>query len=79
MPSGAAPYGTCKPHAVRGPDQLIDIEGWVLGRGRTTFVHALNGTALAVSRILIALLESFHREDASVRIAAKRAHFFSSF
>jgi seryl-tRNA synthetase len=38
------------------------------GGGRNPFVHTLNGTALAVSRTLIALLENFQREDGSVRI-----------
>ena len=34
------------------------------------FVHLLNGTALAVSRVLIALLENHQREDGSVLIPA---------
>lgn len=38
------------------------------GTGRNPFVHTLNGTALAVSRTLIALLENFQREDGGVRI-----------
>ena len=38
------------------------------GGGRNPFVHTLNGTALAVSRTLIALLENFQREDGGVRI-----------
>ena len=54
--------------------------------GRSVFVHMLNGTAVAVSRTLIALLENFQQEDGSVllpealqpyagfgRIAAKSA------
>ncbi|MGO9411218.1 MAG: serine--tRNA ligase [Spirochaetia bacterium] len=36
--------------------------------GKNAFVHTLNGTALAVSRTLIALLENFQREDGSVEI-----------
>lgn len=36
--------------------------------GKNPFVHTLNGTALAVSRTLIALLENFQREDGGVRI-----------
>ena len=31
--------------------------------GKNAFVHTLNGTALAVSRTLIALLENFQKED----------------
>jgi seryl-tRNA synthetase len=41
------------------------------GGGKNPFVHTLNGTALAVSRTLIALLENFQREDGSVRIPVK--------
>lgn len=37
-------------------------------RGRTEFVHTLNGTALATSRVLIALLENYQEPDGSVRI-----------
>ncbi|MDR7391778.1 MAG: serine--tRNA ligase [Armatimonadota bacterium] len=36
--------------------------------GRTEFVHTLNGTALATSRVLIALLENYQQPDGSVRI-----------
>ena len=34
--------------------------------GRNAFVHTLNGTAVAVSRTLIALLENFQREDGTI-------------
>jgi seryl-tRNA synthetase len=36
--------------------------------GKNAFVHTLNGTAVAVSRTLIALLENFQREDGSVSL-----------
>jgi seryl-tRNA synthetase len=36
--------------------------------GKNKFVHMLNGTAVAVSRALIAILENFQQEDGSVRI-----------
>lgn len=36
--------------------------------GKTRFVHMLNGTAVAVSRALIALLENGQQKDGSVRI-----------
>jgi seryl-tRNA synthetase len=36
--------------------------------GKNLFVHTLNGTALAVSRTLIALLENFQNEDGSVTL-----------
>ncbi len=37
-------------------------------RGRTEYVHTLNGTALATSRVLIALLENYQEADGSVRV-----------
>jgi seryl-tRNA synthetase len=40
------------------------------GTGKNPFVHTLNGTALAVSRTLIALLENFQREDGTVGLPA---------
>ncbi|MFP4443172.1 MAG: serine--tRNA ligase [Spirochaetia bacterium] len=39
--------------------------------GKPKHVHMLNGTAVAVSRALIALLENHQREDGSVRIPEK--------
>lgn len=39
--------------------------------GKTRFVHMLNGTALAVSRALVALLENFQKEDGSVDIPSE--------
>jgi seryl-tRNA synthetase len=38
--------------------------------GKTRFVHMLNGTALAVSRALVSILELFQKEDGSVSIPA---------
>jgi seryl-tRNA synthetase len=38
--------------------------------GKNKFVHMLNGTAIAVSRAIIAILENFQQEDGSVRIPA---------
>lgn len=37
-------------------------------RGRTDYVHTLNGTALATSRMLIAVLENYQQPDGSVRL-----------
>jgi len=34
--------------------------------GRTEFVHTLNGTAIAISRALIAILENYQKKDGSV-------------
>ncbi|CAN5912710.1 serine--tRNA ligase [soil metagenome] len=36
--------------------------------GRPQLLHTLNGTALAISRVLIALLEIYQQEDGSVRL-----------
>jgi seryl-tRNA synthetase len=36
--------------------------------GKNKFVHMLNGTAIAVSRAIIALMENFQQEDGSVLI-----------
>jgi seryl-tRNA synthetase len=36
--------------------------------GKNKFVHMLNGTAIAISRAIIALLENFQQEDGSVRM-----------
>jgi seryl-tRNA synthetase len=36
--------------------------------GKTNYVHLLNGTAIAVSRALVAIMENFQREDGSIGI-----------
>lgn len=38
------------------------------GEGRPQLAHTLNGTAVAISRALIAILENYQREDGSVKI-----------
>ena len=38
--------------------------------GKTRFAHTLNGSALAVGRTLVAILENFQREDGSVVVPA---------
>jgi seryl-tRNA synthetase len=43
--------------------------------GKNPFVHTLNGTALAVSRTLIALMENFQQEDGSIRLPATLAAY----
>ncbi|HMF93049.1 MAG TPA: serine--tRNA ligase [Vicinamibacterales bacterium] len=40
------------------------------GTGKADFVHALNGSGLAVGRTLIAILENFQEKDGSVTIPA---------
>ena len=39
--------------------------------GRPQLLHTLNGTALAISRVLIALLENYQREDGSIQLPEK--------
>ena len=36
--------------------------------GKTEFVHMVNGTAIAVSRALVAIMENYQKEDGSVEI-----------
>ncbi len=43
--------------------------------GKNPFVHTLNGTALAVSRTLIALLENFQQPDGSIKLPAALAAY----
>ncbi len=38
--------------------------------GKNQYVHMLNGTAVAVSRAIIAILENFQQEDGSIKIPA---------
>src|SRR5215831_12574165 len=38
------------------------------GKGKTEFVHTLNGSALAVGRTWVAIVENFQQADGSVRI-----------
>lgn len=38
--------------------------------GQLKFVHTVNGTAIATSRALIAILESYQQKDGSVKIPA---------
>jgi seryl-tRNA synthetase len=44
----------------------LNIRFYPEGGGKPRFVHTLNGTAIAVSRTLIALLENHQRADGSV-------------
>ncbi len=43
--------------------------------GKNPFVHTLNGTALAVSRTLIALMENFQQQDGSIALPASLAAY----
>ncbi|MDX6699611.1 MAG: seryl-tRNA synthetase [Solirubrobacteraceae bacterium] len=47
----------------------LDVR-WRPGGGKPETVHTLNGTAVAVGRTLIALLENGQREDGTVRLPA---------
>jgi seryl-tRNA synthetase len=46
----------------------LDIRYKVKGEKGTHFVHTLNGTAVAVSRALIAILENYQQADGSIAI-----------
>lgn len=46
----------------------LDIRYKVKGEKGTHFVHTLNGTAVAVSRALIAILENYQQADGSVAV-----------
>lgn len=48
----------------------LNIRAHSEGGGRTRFVHTLNGTAVAVSRALIAVLENHQQADGSVTVPA---------
>jgi seryl-tRNA synthetase len=38
------------------------------GEGKTEFVHTNDATAMAIGRILIAIMENYQNEDGSIRI-----------
>lgn len=38
------------------------------GEGETKYVHTLNGTAFAIGRTMVAILENYQREDGSVQV-----------
>ena len=44
----------------------LNIRYKVKGEKGTSFVHTLNGTAIAISRALIAVLENYQQEDGSI-------------
>jgi seryl-tRNA synthetase len=48
----------------------LNIRYRVKGEKGTHLVHTLNGTAIAISRALIALLENHQQSDGSIRIPA---------
>lgn len=39
--------------------------------GKSTYLHMVNGTAIAVSRAIIAIMENFQQEDGSIKIPEK--------
>jgi seryl-tRNA synthetase len=53
----------------------LDIRYRPGGEGRPVHVHTLNGTAVAVGRTIIALLENGQREDGSVALPAVLAQY----
>ncbi len=46
----------------------LDIRYKVKGEKGTHFVHTLNGTAIAISRALIAIMENYQQSDGSIEI-----------
>ena len=46
----------------------LNIRYRVKGEKGTHFVHTLNGTAIAISRALVAILENYQQPDGSVTI-----------
>lgn len=46
----------------------LDVRYKTVGEKGTRFVHTLNGTAIAISRALIAILENFQQADGSITI-----------
>lgn len=43
-------------------------EGGAQGKGKTEFVHTLNGSALALPRVMAAILENYQHEDGTVTV-----------
>ena len=48
----------------------LDIRYKKKGEKGTQFLHTLNGTAIAISRALICILENYQQPDGSIRIPA---------
>ena len=60
-----------KPSRRDGPISVFVREG----KGKTEFVHTLNGSGLAVGRTWLAILENYQRADGSVTVPeVLRAH-----
>ncbi len=53
----------------------LGIRAYPVDGGKPRYVHTLNGTAIAVSRTLIALLENHQQADGSITIPAALAAF----
>jgi len=48
----------------------LNIRYRMKGEKGTRFVHTLNGTAIAISRALVAILENYQQSDGSILIPA---------
>ena len=46
----------------------LNIRYKTAGEKGTHFVHTLNGTAVAISRVLIAIMENFQQPDGSIAV-----------
>lgn len=60
---------TCGAYQARRMDARFKVEQAQDGkRGKTDYVHTLNGSGLAVGRTLVAVLENYQQEDGSITI-----------
>ena len=48
----------------------LGIRGRLPGQRKPQFLHTVNGTMLAVPRVLLALIENYARDDGSVPLPA---------
>ena len=72
--------GRRPPDIPAGPAELYCDAGWVSwpdwlgykssqeGKGKVAFCHTLNGSGLAVGRALLAVLETYHQPDGSIKV-----------
>ncbi|KAI7817769.1 hypothetical protein BC939DRAFT_480906 [Gamsiella multidivaricata] len=54
--------------SISGEDETLTSSAGSNSYMTTEFVHTLNGTAMAIPRIIVALLETYQQQDGSVRL-----------
>jgi seryl-tRNA synthetase len=52
----------------RLPGRRLNIRFRKKGEKGTQFAHTLNGTAIAISRALIAVIENYQQADGTIRV-----------